>query len=433
MNEIVLKNPITNAIKDSVNKSINRLNFAVPFLSSYAISILNAPHLKKTIEKRLVTRFDDSSISSFDLKTLKSLIDFGFEIRFDNNIHLKLYITDNEAFVSSSNLTKGGFEDNIELTIKVDTENSQNCMNIFNEIWDNSKGNRVTKELIAANWIKYEVLKKREQFAKIGNKNIVTKQLAVGEIDVQQVINEIFNQKNDYSQTLSLEFEANKLREQTKNKIKQGYNSEIFYVPEGHPMRRTSLFYDFAYGYESRLAGTGLRELQFKTVFEHSDFEKVIHYIFPEMMGLNSWNLQDKSILLEFCNGIFDFEIPQYSEAVPMRLVSYFYPEIFLPIFKLEHMNKICEVLGLDTNTNAKTKGDKLFAFTTFLTDKMKSIPYGNQIKMIISYNSLYTVELFHRLNNKENYESILADYKEAWKRSLIEEGWKVLNKLKVL
>ena len=37
-------------------------------------------------------------------------------LNLNNNIHLKLYITDNEAYVTSSNLTKGGFEDNIELT-----------------------------------------------------------------------------------------------------------------------------------------------------------------------------------------------------------------------------------------------------------------------------------------------------------------------------
>jgi hypothetical protein len=429
MNEIVLKNPITNTIKDSINKSFSRLNFAVPFLSSFAISIFNTTHSKRIIERRLVTRFDDSSISSFDLKTLKSLIDFGFEIRFDNNIHLKLYITDNEAFVSSSNLTKGGFEDNVELTIKVDTENTEACRDIFNEIWDKSKGNRVTKELIAANWIKYEVLRKREQFVKNGNKNIAINQLEVGDLDIEQVIGEIFNQNKDYSKIRSLVFEANKIREYKKDRLKQGFDSELFYAPEGHPKRRDNLFYDFVYSYEGNVAGTGLREFQFKTVFEHPDFEKVIAYIYPEMIGMTPWNLQDKNILLEFCNGIFDFNIPQYSEAIPIRLASYFYPDIFLPIYRLEHLKKACDALGIDTN--AKTNGDKLYAYNTFLSDKMKPLPFDNYIKMEISYNILYTVELFNRLNNQENYDAILADYKEVWKKTIIKDGLKLLLKLK--
>jgi len=431
MNEIVLKNPITNSIKNSVDRSINRLNIAVPFLSPFAISIFNGIHSKKLIERKLVTRFDDSSINSFDLKTLKSLIELGFEIRFDNNIHLKLYITDNEAFVSSSNLTKGGFEDNVELTIKVDTENMQNCRDIFNEIWDKNKGNRVTKDLIAANWIKYEILKKREQFVKKDNKNIVINQLQVGELDIEQIIGEIFYQKKDYSKIRSLVFEANKARELKKERLKQGFDSELFYTPKGHPKRRDNLFYDFVYSFEGNVAGTGLREFQIKKVFEHPDFEKVVAYIYPEMIGMNPWNFQNKSILLEFCNGIFEFDIPQYSEAIPIRLASYFYPDTFLPIFRLEHLKKACNALGIDTN--AKTNGDRLFAYTTFLSDKMKPLPYDNYIKMEISYNILYTVELLNRLNNKENYKTILDSYKEVWIRNMIKDGEELLIKLKAV
>ena len=210
---------------------------------------------------------------------------------------------------------------------------------------------------------------------------------AISPLDFQEVINEIFNRKKDYSNTLSLEFEANKLRLQTKEKLKQGFNIEIFYASEGHPMRKENLFYDFAYGYESKLAGTGLREAQFKTVFEHRDFEKVISYIYPEMLGMKPWNLQDKSILLEFCNGIFHFDISQYVESMPLRLVSYFYPDIFLPIFKLDDLKNICATLGL--NTDAKTNGEKLFAYNSFLADKLKSLPFDNYIKM--------TTQLFWR------------------------------------
>jgi hypothetical protein len=51
---------------------------------------------------------------------------------------------------------------------------------------------------------------------------------------------------------------------------------------------------------------------------------------------------------------------------------------------------------------------------------------------MYVSYNILYTIELFNRLNNNENYETILADYKEVWKKTIIKDGLKLLLKLKI-
>lgn len=242
-------------------------------------------------------------------------MDLGFIIHFDNNIHLKLYITDNDTFVTSSNFTKGGFENNVELTIKVDSENSNECKEIFNEIWQIAKENVVNYELLDANWSKYEMLKKRDEFANNKTKLDITINTNIGEIDIQNVISEIFNLKEDYYRISSLAFEANQVRENVKIKLRTGFSNDIFYNPEGHPNRRNNLFYDFTYGYESDIASTGLRELQFKTAFEHNEFKNVIEYIFPEMIGQKPWNLEDRNELLEFCCGIFEFKIPQYNEA----------------------------------------------------------------------------------------------------------------------
>lgn len=431
MNETIIKNPLTDWIRDSIINSKERLNFAVPFLSSFSNTLLNKQTTCEISDKRIVTRFDDSSLTSFDLPTLKTLLELGFTIQFDNSIHLKLYITDNEVYVTSSNLTKGGFESNVELTVKIDSNNTQNCIDIFNEIWTNCSGNKLTYDLIDNNWGKYEILRKREKYAKRELTNVKTKPIKVGVLDLQKIIDEIFNQKFDYSKTNKLVFEANKLREKTKEKLHQKFDSLIFYAPEGHDLRRNNLFYDFVYGYEVDLAGTGLRELQFKTVFEHPDFEKVVNYFYPEMIGMKSWNLSDKDEFQEFCNGIFDFEIPQYSEAIPIRLASYFYPEYFIPIFNLEHLKKVSETLGLETD--AETRGDKLFAYNSFLADKMKAIPFDNYIKSNISYRLLFTVELYNRLNKGETYDNVLNSYKENWKKGLIESGKDLLTKLKII
>lgn len=426
----IIRNPITSTIKDSISISTNRLNFAVPFISSFSLTILNYKNTSCIEDKRIITRLDDSSISSFDLPTLKSLKDLGFEIRHDNNIHLKLYITDNEAYITSSNFTKGGFEDNIELTKKLNKEDIENCINIFNEIW--SKSNEITYQLIKDNWAKYNFLRKIKSDKKKEKNKIKIEQFTIDNLDIKEIINVVFSLKNDYIKNAQkIAFEANKIRENNKqNLLDNGFVKDLFYAPEGHKKRRANLFYEFVYGYENKLAGTGLRELQFQTVFEHKDFKKVIKYIYPEAFGANPWNFNDKDEFLEFCNGLFEFDIPQYKEAIPIRLASYFYPDYFLPVFKLEHLQKICNAFGL--STNAKSHGERLYAYNSFLAKEMKILPYDNYIKSNISYQIMHIIELHGRLSNGENYDNIIKDYK-FWQKALIANGLNILKKLEVV
>jgi hypothetical protein len=256
MTASIIKNPLTDVIKNSINSSFDRLNFAVPFISSFSLTILNSQNISNISDKRIVTRFDEVSISSFDLPTLKSLLDLGFKIRFNNNIHLKLYITDNDAYVTSANLTKGGFEDNIELTTKLNSSNIENCNIIFNEIWLAS--NELTQTLLNDNWSKYELLRKREVYSKKVIKKIRVQELQINNLDIQKIINTVFGLTNDYIKNApSIAFEANKIRERTKSKLlSYGFAKEIFYNREGHKKRRENLFYEFVYGNEERLAGT---------------------------------------------------------------------------------------------------------------------------------------------------------------------------------
>ena len=427
MNEEILKNPITERVQISINKSKNKLNFAVPFLNSFALSLFRETDLKQVTDKRLITRFDETCLIAFELPTLKKLLDLGFKIRFDNDIHLKLYITDSETFVTSSNLTKGGFENNIELTIKVDSENTEECNGIFNQLWQTVEKNEVTYELISENWSKYELLKKRTDFAGKTKKDVIIN-TNIGDIDIQSLIKEIFNRKEDYSKIKNLVFEANIVKQDVKIKLMNGFNKQTFYVTEGLPNRKNNLFYDFTYGYEASIASTGLREAQFRDAFESEEFRNAINYIFPEIIGMKPWNFEDKKELFEFCSGLFDFKIPQYTEALPIRLASYFYPEYFVPIFKLDHLQKICEALEIDTD--AKTKGERFYAYTTFIAERMNLLPYDNYIKSHIGYDILYTVELYKRLANGETYNEILSSYKQNWKKNYIIKGKDILEKI---
>lgn len=431
MKEEIIINPISGAVKKSLEKCNQKLNIAVPFISSFLKTVLKKEFISKIIDKRIIVRFEDTTLNSFDVPTLRYLIDCGFKIVYNNEIHLKLYIIDNDTYISSSNFTKGGFEDNIELTVKISDENNSFCNDYFEKIWAESSKNIITERILNENIEKYEFLKKRESYRTKPKENVEISTKEISQLNIQSLIDEIFKTKYDYSSLKDLIYEASKLRENRKGELIKGFNKEIFYVPENHSRRRDNLFYDFVYGYEEKLAGTGLRELQFKIVFEHPEFKNVIHYIFPEIIGYKPWNLNDKETYKEFCIGIFDFNIPQYSESLPIRLASYFYPQFFIPIFKLEHLKKMSETLGL--KTNAKTKGEKLFAYNEFLINKMNSIPEEIVVKSRMLYTLMYAVELHSRMVNGEPYETVLNSYKQIWKKNHIKFGFELLTKLKII
>ena len=111
-----------------------------------------------------------------------------------------------------------------------------------------------------------------------------------------------------------------------------------------------------------------------------------------------------------------------------IRLATYFYPEVLLPIFKLDHLKEICDAFGFETD--AKTKGDRLFIYNSFLADKMNALPCKNIIKAYIAYQVRYTVELRRRLNTNESYEAILADYEKGWIKGFVADGYDILVKL---
>jgi hypothetical protein len=431
MKEQIILNPISDLVKKAITETNEKLRIAVPFISSFARKIINESNSQKIQDKRLVTKFDERNINTFDLPTLEYLLDCGFEICYNNKIHLKLYITDNNTFVTSSNLTNGGFENNIELTVNIDSQNFKNCEQIFENLWSESQTNKVTKELISENLEKFEVLKKRKEFEKLKITEI-KENFNIGKLNIQLLIDKVFNSKEDYSLVLDRTYEANKKRNEIKNLIKSTkFDTTLYYSPIGHPKRYDNLFYNFVYGVEAKLAGTGLREAQFKDSFEHHDFKRVMNFIIPESIGLEPWNLNDKEELFNFCNGLFDFKIPQYSEALPIRLASYFYPEYFLPIFKLNPLQKVCEALGIETE--AKTKGERFYAYNLFLKNKMKDIPFDNYIKSKMVYSLLYSVELYKRIENGEEFETIKKSYKKQWIKNYIDKGKSILESINAL
>jgi len=428
MNQKIYFNPITQIISESISKSVKELSIAVPFISNFAKLILTKERLSKIESKKLLTCFNEFNLNSFDLDTLSYLLANGVEIRFNNDIHLKIYLFEKSGFVSSSNLTKSGFENSVEITSTIEKENLFECKEFFNKLWQSSKDQIITEELIEENYPKYLLLKKRTKYKKPKQIKINSKKISISNIEIGDLIDYLFKAEQDFSYLNDNAFEANKDRENIKSRIKRGFDVDDFYIPKGGEKREESLYYKLMYGREGFIAGTGLRESQFREPFENEKFPEIISYIYPPIIGKEEWNLNDDDTFQEYCNGIFEYRIPQYAETLPIRLASYFYPKNFLPIFKLSHLEKVCKILGLETD--AKSKGDKLFAFNSFLADKMKSIPFDNYVKSSIAYQLYFTVELYERMSNGEEYETILKSHKENWRKYYIKKGKELLEKI---
>ena len=431
MNEQIILNPISDIIRKSVSVTKNKLIIAVPFLNSFAKSIVNKNNSINIKDKRLITKFDDSNLTTFDLPTLEHFLDCGFKICYNNNIHLKLYITDKNTFVTSSNLTNGGFENNIELTVKVDASNFEICEQIFENLWIESESSLITRELIDQNSDKYEVLKKRQKFER-PKVSTVQDYVNLGQLDIQKLIDKIFNHKEDYTWITNKIYEANKLRNELINKIKTDkFHRTLYFAPEGHSKRHSNLFHNLSYGVESNLASTGMREAQFESLFTHKDFKKVIDFLIPESIGLEPWNLSDENQLYNFCLGVFDFNIPQYKEALPMRMASYFYPEYFLPVFKLEHLKKVSDVLGI--NKDPKSNGEKFYEYNLFIKDEMKNIPFDNYIKSRMFYDIYYSVELYKKMKKEKDFELIKESYNRDWMKRYLDRALLFLEEIKAI
>lgn len=247
----------------------------------------------------------------------------------------------------------------------------------------------------------------------------------------EEILNEILNNQNDYIHISQSVIEANRVRAGKLLILENGFNIENFYLPEGHIDKNKTLFYDFAYGYEAKLSGTGLREQQFKSVFENENFIEIIEYIYPRIVAGENWNFEDGDELLDFCNGLFDYSIPNYKEALPIRLASYFYPNYFIPIFKLDHLRDICIDFGFDS-VHGFTKEQALFEYNSFIFSRHEILEYDTYMKLYILSLNHYTIKLYRLLHDGGIFNEILTN-KKKWEKNLLMEGLKILNKINAL
>lgn len=421
-----LISPIESKIQNAIEKS-NSIAIAVPFLSATTVKrLFSKTKIQELSLKRIVIKLDESHSISYDLAAVKHLLECGFKIRFDNSIHLKLYILGERVFISSGNLTDGGLKNNFELTVET-TEEESDVQCVFDDLWSRNKANEVTIDYVNENWDKYLFLKKKYPREKVESPIVPNVILSP---DEETIINKVLFSQNEWN----WHFKMISLVLKKRNKLLQnlsetGFKKEYFYTPEGHKDRNKSLFYEFVYGNEEKLAGTGLREAQFNDVFTDSRFEMILYYLYPQFKNTKSyWNLEDDSELLRFCQGLFEFDVRSFKEALPIRLANYFYPEHFLPIFNLSHLREICSILGF--KSSATDRATRLCEYNLFLKKRLKDLPYNNFIKSTILYRLLYTLKVKREIdkNGVHNIDKFISKQKKEWVRNNMIEGFKLIK-----
>lgn len=122
----LIPTPWENKFMKLVSEARSSIIIVCPFIKFNIIeSILN--HRRKNVEIKLLTKSDinDMSKGVFDFKIWDLIFNHkNVEIRTIKNLHAKMFIFDeNQAVISSSNLTNAGLNHNIEYGVKISDSN----------------------------------------------------------------------------------------------------------------------------------------------------------------------------------------------------------------------------------------------------------------------------------------------------------------------
>jgi len=152
MKEIYLKTKddlLKNIFIGAVKQSKKRFWCVAPFVTDGGLSLI-IDNMKPRIDYRLITCLDtkDMFYGSLDLDIIMKFIQNKGKVRFhDEFLHAKLWISDDDVFIGSANLTANALEKNNELMIMIHNEQfseEHKPINWFIDLWDKLAGSEKT-------------------------------------------------------------------------------------------------------------------------------------------------------------------------------------------------------------------------------------------------------------------------------------------------
>lgn len=111
----IVKSPWQNVFVDLLGRSQEKVYLASPFIKRQTAGLI-ADTICKGKDFRYINSFKLANFhrGASDLEALRILHGRGFKQKNVHNLHAKLFIFDNEAVITSGNLTPGGLRNNLE-------------------------------------------------------------------------------------------------------------------------------------------------------------------------------------------------------------------------------------------------------------------------------------------------------------------------------
>ncbi|WXU00150.1 MAG: hypothetical protein Ctma_0861 [Catillopecten margaritatus gill symbiont] len=163
----ILKQHWESTLIDLVKSANERIYLSSPFIKETVVDLI-VDNKNDGIDCKLLTKFTLPNMngSGLDLSAVQKLKDNGFSLKSIGNLHAKIFIFDNQAIITSANLTNGGLHRNLEYGVLLENENE--IENDFLGYYNDKKYQHIENEHILKAQDLLSKLPKIENSKKIG-------------------------------------------------------------------------------------------------------------------------------------------------------------------------------------------------------------------------------------------------------------------------
>jgi hypothetical protein len=330
---MILKNPWDESLYNLIKNSKNKLLIISPYIKANAINFMLESYNGNTKSVRVLTRFSISDIcdGASDLDAYKMLIKQDIPVRCVTNLHAKVYLSENEVIITSSNMTMTGLLSNLEFGVKLTNKKLiSEIEEYFNLIWQKAeelkevhiercaeilasnkeilleiknKNKSISKEKIVGTRIRYPITRKRTRktikFIEIEKPKIrvVSHGLPLMGIESQAMQNEDKSTINKIGKTDKID---NAVNRNINNQI-EGNALEIATTINAHEVEDANL--------------AGIDYIRLRAIIKNVYYELITSTTSPEEIFIKHCNYQDYNNIFSLLNcfyKVYGFKAIEY-------------------------------------------------------------------------------------------------------------------------
>jgi len=168
----IIKSPWEKTFVGLLKEARANIYLASPFIKEQTAQLI-AKNSSRKIDSRYINSFKLSNFhrGASDLEALKIFNGHKIKQKSVHNLHAKFFIFDNNAVITSGNLTPGGLKNNLEYGVLIQGDAVNAIKNDFLKIYDNPEYPEITLDVInKAEDILHSVPKEKQKKIKIDEK-----------------------------------------------------------------------------------------------------------------------------------------------------------------------------------------------------------------------------------------------------------------------